>query len=146
MVTCPKCNAPEHCLRWQFWQGNVFRCTLCDYTFITEISETEYLPLEPESSAIVSENVLTEKQEPLVDVFEENNTIKIYVEVLGEIKNKMRLNVTKDHVEITARNFYKLIDLSTYCVEQEKAYYKYNNCVLEIDIPKKEKAEILAVA
>jgi len=145
MVTCPRCNAPENALRWQFWQGSTFRCTLCNYTFTTEIDETEYLPLEPESPFTVSENMSIEKQEPLIDVFEENNAIKIYIGVLAEIKNETRLKVAKGQVEITARNFHKSIDLSTYTIEQEKAYYNYKNCVLEITIPKKEKVEVLTV-
>ena len=145
MTKCPRCNAQESCLRWQFWQGPTFRCTLCNYVFTIETHEEDQLSLETESSLIVSEGKQTEKLEPLIDVFEEASAIRIYVELLNEIKNEMQLEVKKSRLEITARDFYKLIDLSAHSIEQEKAYYNYRNCVLEIVIPKREKVEVLTV-
>lgn len=47
---------------------------------------------------------MIEKREPLIDVFEENNVIKIYIEVLAEIKSEMLLKITERQVEITAKN------------------------------------------
>ncbi|MGQ9551825.1 MAG: Hsp20/alpha crystallin family protein [Candidatus Bathycorpusculaceae bacterium] len=112
---------------------------------MTEVDEAEYALPEPERLFPASESILTEEREPLIDVFEENDAVKIYIEALAEIKNEMRLKVTEDQVEITARNFCKSIDLSTYNLEREKAYYHFKNSMLEITLPKKERTEVLAV-
>jgi HSP20 family molecular chaperone IbpA len=90
-----------------------------------------------------NENLVTKKEEPLIDVFDETHAVKIYVEVLADIKNEMRLKVTKSQIEIAAGDFCKFIDLSAYNIEPEKTYYRCNSHVLEIVLPKKEKVEIL---
>ena len=113
---------------------------------MTEVDEAEYPLPEPEGLFPVSESILMEEREPLIDVFEENDAVKIYIEALAEIKNGMRLKVTEDQVEIKARDFCKSIDLSKYNLEREKAYYHFKNSMLEITLPKKERAEVLAVA
>ena len=71
------------------------------------------------------------------DVFEEEKTVKIYVELPGEEKDDIQLNVTKGAVEIKAKNFYKRIQVPSN-VDIEKASSKYNNGVLTIIIPKDE--------
>jgi len=78
-----------------------------------------------------------ETREPLTDVFEEEKTVKIYVELPGEEKDDIQLNVTKGAVEIKAKNFYKRIQVPSN-VDIEKASSKYNNGVLTIIIPKDE--------
>jgi HSP20 family molecular chaperone IbpA len=90
--------------------------------------------------ARVPESALKETSEPLMDVFEDGKTIKIYFEVRGEDKNDIQLNVTADKVEVKAKNFYKMISLPTSNIDLEKASSKYKNGVLEVKIPKKEKA------
>ena len=78
-----------------------------------------------------------EIREPLVDVFEEEKAVKIYVELPGEEKDDVQLNVTKGKVEVKAKNFYKTIKVPMY-IDIEKASSKYNNGVLTIIIPKDE--------
>ena len=87
----------------------------------------------------VPESALKETREPLMDIFEEEKAIKIYVEVPGEEKDDIQLNVTAGKVEVKAKRFYKMIDLPTDNIDVEKASSKYKNGVLEVTIPKKEK-------
>ncbi len=88
----------------------------------------------------VQESALKENREPLTDIFEEEKAIKIYMEVPGEEKDNIQLNVTAGKVEVKAKNFYKIIDLPTDNIDMEKASSKYKNGVLEVTIPKKEKS------
>lgn len=83
------------------------------------------------SSALTSK----ETREPLTDVFQEEKVVKIYIELPGEEKDDIQLNVTKGRVEIKAKNFYKMIQVPQN-VNVEKASSKYNNGVLTIIIPK----------
>jgi len=81
-----------------------------------------------------------ETREPLTDVFEEEKAVKVYVELPGEEKDDIQLNVTEGKVEVKARNFYKMIDLPTRDIDVEKASSKYNNGVLNVTIPKSGKS------
>jgi HSP20 family protein len=90
-------------------------------------------PFEVQASA------LKETREPLTDIFEEEKAMKIYIEVPGEEKDDIQLNVTAGKVEVKAKNFYNIIDLPTGNIDMEKASSKYKNGVLEVTIPKKEK-------
>jgi HSP20 family molecular chaperone IbpA len=80
-----------------------------------------------------------EVREPLTDVFEDKDHVKLYVELPGVEKNDIQLNVTEGRAEVKAKNFYKVVDLPTRDVEFEKAIANYKNGVLEVTIPKKEK-------
>jgi len=94
---------------------------------------------EPQRPFEVQESALEETREPLADIFEEEKAIKIYVEVPGEEKDDIQLNVTAGNVEVKAKRFYRMIDLPTSNIDIEKASSKYKNGVLEVTIPKKEK-------
>ena len=93
----------------------------------------------PQRPLEVPENALQENPEPLADIFEEEKAIKIYVEVPGEEKEDIQLNVTTGNVEVKAKRFYNTINLPTTNIDIEKASSKYKNGVLEVTIPKKEK-------
>jgi len=80
-----------------------------------------------------------EVREPLTDVFEEKDNVKLYVELPGAEKDDIQLNVTEGQVEVKAKNFYKTIDLPTRDVESNKAVANYKNGVLEVTIPKTKK-------
>ena len=82
---------------------------------------------------------LDETREPLTDTFEDEEHVKLYVELPGVEKDDIQLNITATQAEIKAKNFYKTIDLPTRNVEFEKAAANYKNGVLEVIIPKKEK-------
>jgi HSP20 family molecular chaperone IbpA len=87
----------------------------------------------------VEQSALKDTREPLTDIFDNERAIKIYVEVQGEEKDDIHLNVAAGKIEIKAKNFYKMIDLPTSSIDIEKASSKYKNGVLEVTIPKKEK-------
>jgi len=83
---------------------------------------------------------LEEVREPLTDVFQDKENVKLYVELPGVEKTDIQLNVTQGHAEIKAKNFYKTINLPTSDVEFAKATANYKNGVLEVIIPKTKKA------
>lgn len=96
----------------------------------------------PKRPSEVPEKALKEIREPLTDVFDEDKTVKIYVELPGEEEDDIQLNVTEGKVEVKAKKFHKMIEVPTSNVDIEKASSKYKNGVLEITIPKKEKSPV----
>ena len=82
---------------------------------------------------------IDEVREPLTDVFEEQDQVKLYVELPGVEKNDIQLNVTEGRAEVKAKNFYKVVDLPTRDIEFDKAIANYKNGVLEVMIPKTKK-------
>ncbi|MCK4313474.1 Hsp20/alpha crystallin family protein, partial [Candidatus Bathyarchaeota archaeon] len=60
-----------------------------------------------------------------------------YLELPGEEKDDIQLNVTEGKVEVKAKKFYKTIDIPTRNINIENISSKYKNGVLEITIPKK---------
>jgi HSP20 family protein len=90
----------------------------------------------------ISKRALEEVREPLTDVFEDKESIKLYVELPGVEKEDIQLNITEGKAEIKAKNFYKIVDLPTRDVDSEKASAEYKNGVLKVTIPRvKETAE-----
>ncbi len=77
-----------------------------------------------------------EVQEPLTDVFQDKDNVKLYVELPGVEQTDIELNITRGHAEIKAKNFHKTIDLPTSDIEADKAKTNYKNGVLEVTIPK----------
>jgi HSP20 family protein len=87
----------------------------------------------------ISKQALEEVREPLTDVFEDKESIKLYVELPGVEKEDIQLNITEGKAEIKAKNFYKIVDLPTRDVDSEKASADYKNGVLKVTIPKIKK-------
>jgi len=83
-------------------------------------------------------HAIDEVREPLTDVFEDKDHVKLYVELPGVEKNDIQLNVTEGRAEVKAKNFHKVIDLPTKHIEFEKTTANYKNGVLEVMIPKKK--------
>jgi HSP20 family protein len=86
------------------------------------------------------EQIEDEVREPLTDVFEDKDNVKLYMELPGVEKDDIQLNVTDGHVEIKAKNFFKAVDLPTKDIEFDKAVANYKNGVLEVTIPKMKKS------
>ncbi len=84
-------------------------------------------------------NAINEVREPLADIFEDKDEVKLYVELPGVEKNDVQLDVTDGRAEVKAKNFHKVLDLPTKDVEFEKASANYKNGVLEVTIPKMKK-------
>jgi HSP20 family molecular chaperone IbpA len=105
-------------------------------------------PLEPlkpsrrrplhETPFEVPKTALKEMREPLVDIFEENSAVKVYVELPGIEKDDIKLSFGEGHVEIKAKNFYKTIDLGTGHLAMKSVSTQYKNGVLQITIPKRK--------
>ncbi len=79
-------------------------------------------------------------REPLVDVMDEKERYKIYVELPGVDKEMIKLDVDEDSIEIKTndeRKFYKMIYLQS-SVDPESAKATYNNGVLTVILDKKE--------
>jgi HSP20 family protein len=81
-----------------------------------------------------------EIREPLTDVFEEKEHVKVYMELPGVEKNDIQLNVTESAVEVKAGDFAKTVRLPAGNVDSEKAAANYKNGVLEVTIPRIQKA------
>jgi len=86
------------------------------------------------------EQIKDEVREPLTDVFEDKDNVKLYMELPGVEKDDIQLNITDGHAEIKAKNFFKAIDLPTKDVVSDKAVANYKNGVLEVTIPKIKKS------
>lgn len=90
----------------------------------------------PEEPFKLSKEASKEIREPLTDIFEEENAIKIYVEMPGEEEENIHLKATEDGVEVKGESFYKMIKLSANKLDKQKITSKYRNGVLEITIPR----------
>ena len=97
-------------------------------------------PNEPNMPLSVPKEELDEVREPLVDVFEDKDAVKLYVELPGVEKDDIQLNVVGGHAEVKAKSFYKQIALPTRDIEVDKVSANYKNGVLQVTIPKKTKA------
>ena len=80
-------------------------------------------------------------REPLVDVMSEKDKYRIFVELPGVDKDKVKLDVAEDSVEIKTddeKRFYKMIYLDS-PVDSDSARASYKNGVLTLELDKKEK-------
>jgi HSP20 family protein len=81
------------------------------------------------------------EREPLVDVIEEDSSIKVIVEVPGVKKEDIKLNSTKNSITISVeckeRQYYRKIDLPTE-IDPERAKTSYRNGVLEVILSRKQ--------
>jgi HSP20 family protein len=96
-------------------------------------------PNEVSKPLAIPKESLEEIREPLVDIFEDKDAVKMYVELPGIEKDDIQLNVAGGHAEIKAKNFYKQAALPTKDVEVDKVSACYKNGVLQVTIPKKAK-------
>jgi HSP20 family molecular chaperone IbpA len=102
---------------------------------IEPIRPSKRRPL-PEKPFEISKNALKEMREPLVDIFEEDNQLRVYVELPGVEKEDIKLKFGKDCVEVRARNFYRAIQLPQGHAQTNAVSTEYKNGVLEIKLPK----------
>lgn len=82
-----------------------------------------------------------EKREPLVDIINEKNDLRIIAELPGVRKEDIELNATEKELEIKVdtaeRKYYKKLELPCK-IKPETADAKYNNGVLQITLTKVE--------
>ena len=80
-------------------------------------------------------------REPLVDIMDEKDKFKIFVELPGVDKEKVKLDVAEDSVEVKTeddKKFYKMINLDS-AVNPDTSKASYKNGVLTLELEKKEK-------
>ena len=79
-----------------------------------------------------------EKREPLVDVIDENGTIKVVAEVPGVTKENIELRTSGRTLTISAdaaRKYYKSVELPAE-IDPESAKASYKNGILEVKMTK----------
>lgn len=96
-------------------------------------------PLLPERLENIKEEI-GESDEPLVDIVENVDEVKVYVELSPENMKTAQLNITEGELEIKTSSLHKVIEVPTN-LEIEKASSKHRNTVLEITIPRKKQVE-----
>ncbi|ABP94815.1 MULTISPECIES: archaeal heat shock protein Hsp20 [Metallosphaera] len=84
--------------------------------------------------------LLSEEREPLVDVIEKNDEIRVVAEVPGVDKNDIKVKVNGDLLVISAnsqdKKYYKEVELPA-PVDENTAKANYKNGVLEVVMKKK---------
>jgi len=96
----------------------------------------EFGNIRPSSRGIVP----SEGREPLVDVMDDQDKYRIFVELPGVEKDNVKLDVTDDRVQIRTedeKKFYKRVDLDS-PVDPDSAKASYKNGVLTVELAKKE--------
>lgn len=81
-----------------------------------------------------------EGREPLVDVMDEKDKYKIFVELPGVDKENVKLDATENSIQIRTddeRKFYKMIELES-TIDPDSAKASYKNGVLTVEVDKKE--------
>jgi HSP20 family molecular chaperone IbpA len=88
----------------------------------------------------VAKKGLTE-QKPLIDIFQENNTVTIVAEIVGFNKDSLKINVKDQKLTLSAkskdRRYYKSLNLPTVVIPTAM-HTKFKNGVLEIKLKKAE--------
>jgi HSP20 family molecular chaperone IbpA len=84
-------------------------------------------------------NEFHEPGNPLTDVFEDDQAVTIYLELPGNTKDDITLNVAQGKVEVKAKTVYKTIR-TPHTIDIERASSRYRNGVLTIILPKKASA------
>lgn len=86
-----------------------------------------------------------EKREPLIDIMEEKDVIKIIAEVPGVEKSDIKLNCSEKSLTISVdtekRKYYKELELPTE-VDPKISKASYKNGVLEITLTKTKKTKL----
>jgi HSP20 family molecular chaperone IbpA len=95
-------------------------------TGLTEIPELPQVP----------RYITEETFEPLIDIIEERNQIRVYMELPSVNKNEIQLTISEDYAEIKAKSFHKWVKLPTKRLDAERAAATYRNGVLKVTIPK----------
>jgi HSP20 family molecular chaperone IbpA len=96
----------------------------------------------PENPFEIPDTARNETREPLTDVFEEKDAVKIYAELPGEEKDDITFHATEKNVEIKAKNFHKIVNLPKTQIIPDNAVSQYKNGVLEITIPKSKQIRL----
>ena len=93
----------------------------------------------------ISDNTITgtiKEREPIVDVFEEEDCLRVMVELPGVEENEINLKAEENTLTIStdtsARTYYKKVELPT-SVKKEVFESSYRNGILEVKLRKMKK-------
>ncbi|BAB65551.1 archaeal heat shock protein Hsp20 [Sulfurisphaera tokodaii] len=88
--------------------------------------------------------IVSEEREPLVDVIEKNDEVRVIAEVPGVNKDQIKVKISGNKLIIQAqgedRKYYKEVELPTE-VDDKSAKATYNNGVLQVILKKKQHQE-----
>ncbi|MCJ7632557.1 Hsp20/alpha crystallin family protein, partial [Candidatus Bathyarchaeota archaeon] len=93
----------------------------------------------PENPFELSKSEAKDTEESLTDIFNEEDSTTIYVELPGEKKEDIRLRFIEDGLEVKAKNFYKIIELPRSNLDTSSLTSECKNGVLKITIRKKKR-------
>lgn len=79
-------------------------------------------------------------REPLVDIMDEDDKYKIYIEMPGADKENIKLDAAEDRINIstTDKKFFKTVDLDS-SINPDSAKASYKNGVLTVEVDKASK-------
>lgn len=86
--------------------------------------------------------VISEEREPIIDVFEDKDTVSVVAELPGVDKDKINVEISSDRRKLyirasdTNRKYYKEVELPCE-VEPESAKAEYKNGILEVKLKKR---------
>ncbi|MCW3982004.1 MAG: hypothetical protein NWE81_02680 [Candidatus Bathyarchaeota archaeon] len=77
------------------------------------------------------------RREPLTDVFDEKDLVKVITEMPGVDKSQIKLGIAGNSVEIRANDSVRAVKLPTTNLDGKNALTNYRNGVIEVAIPKR---------
>jgi HSP20 family molecular chaperone IbpA len=86
-------------------------------------------PLRPEPN---------EPRKPLIDINQEQDHLKIYIELPGVDEDDIKLEAESGSLKLEAGNFKDEVDLSRWIIDADKIETTYENGVLAVKIPKQD--------
>ena len=94
---------------------------------------------KPKKPVGIPRKALAEMAEPLMDIFDKETALEVYVELPGIEKKDIRIRVRDGKVEVKTENLCKIIELPTKEAVSHTTSSDYRNGVLKIVIPKRLK-------
>jgi HSP20 family molecular chaperone IbpA len=85
----------------------------------------------------IPRKALAEMTEPLMDAFDKDDAVEVYVQLPGAEKKDLQVRVQDGRIEVMAGNLRKVIELPTKEAVSHVASSDYRNGVLRILIPKR---------
>jgi len=94
----------------------------------------------PLPGRLVDQDNAVQMNEPLVDVFDHEGEVKVYIELPHAAAGNVQLNVTEGGIEVKTKDFYKVIRIPTN-IDIGRVSSRQKNGVLEVTLPKKERSQ-----
>jgi HSP20 family protein len=89
----------------------------------------------------ISKTALKDEREPLTDIYDKQENLEIYLELPGVEKEDIQLDVSDGFLEVKAKTFHKKLPLEVHGLDTDQITAKYNNGVLNVNIPKVQQAD-----